>query len=1167
MSDSAVMMKRAAVAFTQIRIRSTPGIEQPFSVDELSPGVNIILGPNGSGKSTIARSIHGLLWPKRKETLQGGYSATMQINGENWLAHFESGRMRYQRNGVDSGEPGLGHIPVETCDRYLLALHQLISEKNEKFADTIRRESAGGYDLESAVRTCDFRTKNPTRVPEVRKHDDARDSVKKADEEQRLLFESAKSLNVLRGQRDAARVNAARTQLLETALVVLDQEQQMATLRERLGIFHPAMEKIRGDEVSRLGRIKSELASCREQEQAERQSFARETEIQHETGLVGISLAPGLLEELRTRCTEIQRFESTLASLEPGLQSGLAALADARARLGTSTRDEQLSALDASGLRESAQLAREYEAIRADLLAQETLREWIGRIESPAKLDHVRDAITIIAKGLQLGSPEDFRLMQERHQRLIYLAMAVIIALSILLGYFVTPDLYGLAILGFGFLWLSRRDDPAEQLQGRFEQLNQEFNRLDLPPDLVWNQSELARIFDRSIVIFREQSVALEKAQRWSGLEEKHRLAVQRAEATDEERKLQLGKFGIAPGLESATLQVIVDNLVRWQQAVGRVKTEVAQREEIQRLKAASLAAMNLSLAPFGFDLASDYAGAQGLCRNLEDRINRFDRSRQTQQATIQALTTTIQPAIQRLESDLEALYSSIDIPPGDEYELQRCVERREEYQDLVNELNKAQAIASGARTRLAHDQELTTLGDQQLRIELLEAEYASRQVEELTSEISRIETLVQAARGGHSLEDTLSAEATALVNLRESRDREVQKQVGWEVAQFVHERTRDLHRPQVFKRAQEIFAQVTDGAYTLVFDDNGSAFRAIDSNSGRGLSLDELSSGSRVQLLLAVRMAFVEQMETGPMLPLLLDEALGNTDEARAISVIDAALSLSSLGRQIFYFTAQQDEVTKWASRLSQQEEITWKVIDLAAVRNLAAQRLPETHRVELDPAPSIPAPEGHTSETYRVVLQVPPVNAWAESIGALPMWYLLPEPSQLWQCLKLGISNWGRLSTLCSVRDRRITPEIAEAYRNAGARARVYEALILAWRVGRARPIDRSVLVGSGALSEVYEDRVCQLSETLNGDAARLIARLEGGAIGGFRASQLQKLRTHLAENGYLPEVAPLSSEELRHRVMVAVMAELEDGLLTQKEVDAILDDYSRPDAQAAA
>jgi len=62
----------------------------------------------------------------------------------------------------------------------------------------------------------------------------------------------------------------------------------------------------------------------------------------------------------------------------------------------------------------------------------------------------------------------------------------------------------------------------------------------------------------------------------------------------------------------------------------------------------------------------------------------------------------------------------------------------------------------------------------------------------------------------------------------------------------------------------------------------------------------------------LSVRLAFVETRETNYRLPITLDETLTNSDDKRARAAIKTMTTLAA-DRQVFYFTAQQDEVGKW--------------------------------------------------------------------------------------------------------------------------------------------------------------------------------------------------------------------------------------------------------------
>jgi uncharacterized protein YhaN len=78
------------------------------------------------------------------------------------------------------------------------------------------------------------------------------------------------------------------------------------------------------------------------------------------------------------------------------------------------------------------------------------------------------------------------------------------------------------------------------------------------------------------------------------------------------------------------------------------------------------------------------------------------------------------------------------------------------------------------------------------------------------------------------------------------------------------------------------------------------------------------LSTGTKIQLMMAVRLAFIEESEQGVMLPILADELLANSDDERSAAMIGALCEISRAGRQVFYFTAQEDEVQRWEEWVS---------------------------------------------------------------------------------------------------------------------------------------------------------------------------------------------------------------------------------------------------------
>jgi len=121
----------------------------------------------------------------------------------------------------------------------------------------------------------------------------------------------------------------------------------------------------------------------------------------------------------------------------------------------------------------------------------------------------------------------------------------------------------------------------------------------------------------------------------------------------------------------------------------------------------------------------------------------------------------------------------------------------------------------------------------------------------------------------------------------------------------------------RAFHRARELFGEITDHRYELTLDREGAAFRAIDHVYEKPFGLNELSSGTQVQLVLAVCIAFLETQEQGCRAPLVFDETLANSDENRARAIIGAVKTICEEGRQVLCLVTQADEVQKWRGQL----------------------------------------------------------------------------------------------------------------------------------------------------------------------------------------------------------------------------------------------------------
>lgn len=111
--------------------------------------------------------------------------------------------------------------------------------------------------------------------------------------------------------------------------------------------------------------------------------------------------------------------------------------------------------------------------------------------------------------------------------------------------------------------------------------------------------------------------------------------------------------------------------------------------------------------------------------------------------------------------------------------------------------------------------------------------------------------------------------------------------------------------QPETLAIASEYLCQLTNGKYTNIWTPLGEQFPKIDDQQGHTLSVSELSSGTREQLFLAIRLAMVERFrQNGVELPIILDDVLVNFDQERTIAAIQTFNAVAEKGQQILFFT-----------------------------------------------------------------------------------------------------------------------------------------------------------------------------------------------------------------------------------------------------------------------
>jgi hypothetical protein len=601
----------------------------------------------------------------------------------------------------------------------------------------------------------------------------------------------------------------------------------------------------------------------------------------------------------------------------------------------------------------------------------------------------------------------------------------------------------------------------------------------------------------------------------------------------------------------------LVERIGRWHDARARADGAAAALTEAQRQLTELSARATERVAAFTDGTAPlDASALAGVIADLEARqaAHRDAAGRLAQSdATLERAGREIAEA----NAARQALLARLGVAEAEVALLDPWCADHARFRQARERLQLAASLVAEKAARLAelpgHDAALLCDAEDVLATRLESARAEARGLAALHDRAVEIRTRIEQAKRSHAVEDALAEVERAEAALAAVRERDRRAALAAALLDFVRGATRDQHLPAVFHRARALFAQITHGRYRLDFDDGEPvAFRAFDTTTGTGHALGELSSASRIQLLLAVRLAFVEVQESGVRLPLLLDETLGNSDDARARAIMEAVLELAAAGRQIFYFTAQPDEVGKWRALLESRADVPHAVIDLAAARGLERRLDFSGLRIVAAPRAKIPAPEGLDHIEYGHRLGVPALGRH-EGVEAAHLWYLLDEPDVLHEVLRtLGVARWGELRALLAYGNATLD---AALIARTEARARALAHALDLCRLGHGRPVDRAALVASGAVTETFLDRLAELCAAVGGDARRLIEAIDQREVRGFRTKARDDLHDFLEEHGYLDAHESLDVEAIRTQTLVAAAADLAAGSLTPACVDGLL------------
>lgn len=1137
----------------RLHILKAPGLPGGLPPLDLPPGLTVVVGPNASGKSTVSRTLRALLWPG-EAPLAASADARWRHDGEVIEARLFAGKVNWQE------APGFS-IPRGAAPLARFGIKSLLEaedQDDQSLARELAQELAGGFDLDAAAKTFSASDRYQKKSKEGRALQDAEKALRLAKRSTDALLREEQELARITEEIKEAEKAREEASAAELLIEFLEARARHGLLKAALAEYPEALGELVGNEDEEIADIEGSLVRARQELSAAKR---KEAELEELRGKLARRALPRD-EELvawEERAGELLQLERDLRAAEASHREALETLASAKKRIG----DEQRLLLEPVALEELGEAIRAWRAAKEELAGIKRSREILvpkaaeptdDSIELEGALRALRDWLRAPGGAGSGRSALDARRIQSlRWVALVALALGMGgMALSLLGFLALTSAVAFLCLFAVGMLVLffSRAStevepDVREEAVGAAKRAGLELSAWEVSAVRA-KLTELEQLRDAKRL--RERSVAQAEALERDVREAEQEAALRREalEARGRTAGIQPDWLDLGAALQVEALGALGSAMDAEAQAAARLASSSEQRQEL-------LEAAAEWLHPLGVTAPGDAASLKAELRSLlKQSRDLAELESQTQQAARDS--ARLAREVGEAEARLDKLWQRTALAERSPAALKNLMQQREQFADARQELRDAAGKLAEAERRFEQvrgPELLVEAGLAETRAALLELtpeatqtwasgkkELAAR-LTELFNKQGGLQRSLEDAMTGHRLSDALSGVRAASEALGEKRERAAEDAIGRTLIRAAEEHHVADHTPRLLQRAREHFGRFTEEAWSIDLDRSGSFF-ALEVASGERRGLAELSDGTRVQLLLAARLAALELREEGCRMPICLDEALSTTDARRFRGAAKALFELAGdqdAPRQILYFTADHGEAEQWklaARELGLKEP---EVLDLGQLTDE-----PADWGGSLPPAPALPEPlpepEGHTPASYARAVGAPTPDGFL----APTTWHLFTLAFDDLDALRLCLER--RMTTLGVWRRARDAGELpasldGQAIERLSARLELAEATARLWRIGRGRPVTWEDIQESGAVTKVFADRVRDVLKRHEREPLEFIEATRN--IKRFK-SQADKLEAHLIDCGVLPTEEPLEPDELVRRALAAAEPSVE-------------------------
>ena len=1145
--------------FSSVKIRRSPGFRDGIKnegLGNLSDGINIISGPNGAGKSTIARIIQQLVWTESSRGLSA--DAVYQLGDDTWSVVLDPDYRKVQKNGADA-QPG-GLPSSDSRGRYMLALHNLVQDKDKEMAKEVYREIIGGYNLEKAQADLGYSGKpKDARAEEYIEFIKALEGFNHAKNTQQALKEDEDTLDRLLEAKLRAEKSGLQKGFYEKVLAFLKSQDNYRQKNAILESYPETLKKATGEELQRIEALEQLI-------EAEQRKVltAEKTILENTKEISGLPIPENgierkTLEILKQRIEELEQTEKKVRENGPLLKNLEQESSKIMKGIDNCQDFESWGGID---LQDVDDIEHFYLSSLNVLFKKTSLEQDINRIGNETVYEtedrkKLEEGISALSKWLK----------EQKREKGISQLFAGILSITGILTIVATwiYGIYGLAGMPLLLLaWL------IAFLQGRTKGGNEnsgvrqdDYQKTGLRSPLRWDSGSVSLLLSELTAELTKSIENLVRSERLKNLKEQLDNLRQDINDIDLKRQLLLDKLKAVPALpdtvsdSNSALFVYISNVIKWQTVRSEFTGLQATQRELEEQKKNQLEQCNLIFSNLQAEKVFDFAEAKALVKQLEEfELLRKEAARVVTES--RGIIDESKLQIVAFTGDSDSIYLKLGIVYGVKEEVRLLMGQYNDYQNASQASHTAKEQMAERESELKNhpnypefEKEIGGLTSDRVEQTIKELSIEANKLVGFVEEASRIETLINQKKEGAELENAIAFKESATEKLENLFENNLSSVTGDLLVSMLGTQNRAYNQPEVLKRANKLFNRVTRGRYELRVDEKAVEFQAFDTVLNQGLNLDEISTGTRVQLLIAIRIAFIETQEGEVKLPILADELLANSDDDRANAIIEALYEISREGRQIFYFTAQPDEVGKWMTFLNKKPDVNHKLILLDG-NSTYENYVPDFNRLEFVHA--IPEPGLMNITEYWKAAGIPTYNLLSHNSSQLSVAYLTEDINMAYKCLKSGFITWGQIESYYNLHGT--VPDLNEAtIQQMRFKAELLEYFQELYKQGRSRPVTMEVVLESGAISPSFEDRVREKLLEAKEDTNKFIDRINH--LPNLQQNKKQKLHDHLVDQGYLDENTPVEQAEMGSKLL----SKINSLGLEPQEAQDFINELSRP------